>query len=120
MGGMRVVYNSQSMDTSNKSVDLLSAPSSLKLLELDTDKLQLHALHFKDNTNLTALKLYSLSMESDHNLAALISIVSRNKTLEKLFLGYGFHVENIDALSRLVCARREKPYLTENWTANLW
>ena len=95
--------------TGNKSVDLLSAPSSLKSLQLHTsgDNLPLHALHLKNNTNLTRLQLLSTNCR---NSAAMINIVNHNRILEELRLGM-FMVKDIDAVRCLVGAIRENSSL---------
>ena len=93
----------------NKTVDLLSAPSSLKSLVLDTDEIPLHALHLKNNTRITRLTLRSRCLPADH-IAALIDIVNHNTILEKLSLD-GINVEDIDALRRLVSALHENSSL---------
>ena len=96
--------------TGNKSVDLLSCPSSLKSLGLHTsrDQLPLHALHLKNNTNLTRLKLLSFSFP---NSAAMINLVNHNRKLEELVLGMFKVKMDIDALRCLVGAIRENSSL---------
>ena len=98
--------------TGNKSVDLLSGPSSLKSLELHTsgDKLPLHALHLKNNTNLTRLELELLSFTS-LNSAAMINIVNHNRILQELVLGVFKVKMDIDTLRCLVGAIRENSSL---------
>jgi hypothetical protein len=67
-----------------KLVDLLSAPSSLKSLQLVTDDISSHAVYLKRNTNLVTLELHSgLSCISEH-IPALVNIVNCNKTLKSL------------------------------------
>ena len=85
---------------------LLSAPSSLKSLDLEVDNLPLHALHLKNNTHLTRLRLSSVSTtHTDHEVAALIDIVNQNRTLEELVLALFDTSSNcIAALRRLFSA----------------
>ena len=75
-------------ERNSKCADLLSAPSSLKSLELTTKNLPPHALHLKKNTRLTRLRVTSDSIiHTDHEVAALIDIVNHiNRTLEELVL----------------------------------
>ena len=94
----------------SKCAYLLSAPSSLKSLELTTDDLPLHALHLKNNTNLTRLGLNT--EHTDHEVTALIDIVNHNRTLEELVLGvFDTSSDCIAALRRLFSALHENSTL---------
>ena len=92
---------------------LLSAPSSLKSLELEVDNIPLHALHLKNNTNLTRLRLRSFSTtHTDDEVTALIDIVNHNRTLEELELAMFDTSSNcIAALRRLFSALHENSTL---------
>ena len=94
---------------SSKCAYLLSAPSSLKSLELTTDNLPLHALHLKNNTHLTRLRFRSVStIHTDHEVADLIDIVNHNRTLEELVLApFDTRSDCIAALRRLFSALHE-------------
>ena len=89
--------------TDDKCVDLLSAPSSLKSLDLWTDKLPLHALHLKNNTHLTKLKVESIPLKFE-DVVALMDIVAHNRTLEELSVGYFKVIEDIGPVRCLVSA----------------
>ena len=91
---------------SNKSVDLLSAPSSLKSLGLHTRRLPLHELHLKNNTILTRLELSSPTCPN-----SMINIVNHNRVLEELVLGVFKLKSDINTLRRLVGAIRENSSL---------
>ena len=97
----------------SKCVDLLSAPSSLKSLELTTSNIQPHALHLKNNTNLTRLRLSSGSItHTDHEVTSLIDIVNHNRTLEELVLApFDTRSDCIAALRRLFSALHENSTL---------
>ena len=97
----------------SKCAYLLSAPSSLKSLELEVDNLPLHALHLKNNTNLTRLRLSSVSTtHTDHEVAALIDIVNHNRTLEELVLAmFDTSSDSIAALRHLFSALHENSTL---------
>ena len=91
--------------------DLLSGPSSLKSLELLTNNIPPHALHFKINTNLTRLRLWS-DPHPDDEVTALIDIVNHNRTLEELELGmFDTSSDSIAALRRLFSALHENSTL---------
>ena len=63
----------------NAVVDLLSAPSSLKVLSLSTSCLSLHVEHLKNNTQLLALRLHHFDMIPQ--VPYLVDIFSHNKTI---------------------------------------
>ena len=88
---------------------LLSAPSSLKSLYLNCLDLPLHALHLKNNTNLTRLRLNS-DLYIYYNMAGLIDIVNHNRTLEELVLKFDIS-NSIAALRRLFNALHENSTL---------
>ena len=97
----------------SKCADLLSAPSSLKSLELVTDILPLHALHLKKNTYITRLRLRSFpTTYADQEVTALIDIMNHNRTLEELVVGLFDTSSNcIAALRRLFSALHENSTL---------
>ena len=96
----------------SKCADLLSAPSSLKSLELMTCNLPPHALHLKKNTRLTRLRVASGSTITDHEVAALIDIVKHNRTLEELVLApFDTRSDCIAALRHLFSALHENSTL---------
>ena len=86
----------------NALVDLLSAPSSLKDLFLDTSCLSLHVEHLKNNTQLRVLYLHHLDISQVPYLA---DVVCHNKTIHYLTIYKLLLTEqNIDAVRPLVSA----------------
>ena len=93
--------NDDSVD--NALVDLLSAPSSLKDLDLQISCLSLYVEHLKNNTQLLTLRLYSLDMSSQ--VPYLVDIISHNKIIRDVTLQKFLLLEqNIDAVRPLVNA----------------
>ena len=68
----------------DKCANLLSGLPSLKSLEMWTSDLMPYVSHLKSNTQLTRLKLISLSLK--YEIEGLIDIVNHNITLEELLL----------------------------------
>ena len=86
----------------NALVDLLSAPSSLQDLFLDTSCLSLHVEHLKNNTQLRVLYLHHLDISQVPYLA---DVVCHNKTIHYLTIYKLLLTEqNIDAVRPLVSA----------------
>ena len=86
----------------NALVDLLSAPSSLKDLFLDTSCLPLHVEHLKNNTQLRVLYLHHLDISQVPYLA---DVFCHNKTIHYLTIYKLLLTEqNIDAVRPLVSA----------------
>ena len=93
--------NDSSVD--NALVDLLSAPSSLKTLSLQTSDLSLHVEHLKNNTQLRVLYLHRFDMISQ--VPYLADVVCHNKTIHYLTINKFFLTEqNIDTVRPLVRA----------------
>ena len=93
--------NDDSVD--NALVDLLSARSSLKDLDLQISCLSLHVEHLKNNTQLLTLRLFSLDMSSQ--VPYLVDIISHNKIIRDVTLRKFLLLEqNIDAVRPLVNA----------------
>ena len=87
----------------NALVDLLSAPSSLKILILNTSYLSLHVEHLKNNTQLRVLLLHHFDMIPQ--VPYLVDIVSHNKTIYDVSISQLLLTEpNIDAVRPLVNA----------------
>ena len=87
----------------NALVDLLSAPSSVKVLSLHTSCLSLHVEHLKNNTQLRLLYLHHFDMIPQ--VPYLVDIVSHNKTIYDVTISILLLTEqNIDAVRPLVNA----------------
>ena len=88
----------------DECLNLLSAPSSLKSLVLWTCELPSHALHLKNNSHLTRLRVESSLWNPDTDVSALIDLVNHNGTLEELSVGWFEVSEDIDPLRCLLRA----------------
>ena len=95
------------VDDGGVLASLVSAPSSLKSLELCVTSLSSHESHLKDNTCLTKLKIEYSEKWSEELFPYINTILKHNKTLQHLKLHYisnfiGISMDAIKTISKAI------------------
>ena len=89
-------------DDSGLLASLVSAPSSLKSLTLESTSLSGHESYLKNNTCLTKLGFFPWPIDWSGQVAHLVQILEHNTTLQHLDLSFDINDHIIDAMKTII------------------
>ena len=102
------VYNRGGDDDDDDSgllASLVSAPSSLKSLTLESTSLSGHVSYLKSNTCLTKLAFLPWPIDWSRQVAHLVQILENNNKMSSLrHLELGFDIDDIDSMKKITTA----------------